>query len=268
MTDKIKIAKQLDDLIKEGQGVFYVLSLEYNKSVSKNKSDVAQKLLNDVAKKMAPPSKDYQIWYDKAYRVVRTFNLERLEEFEKLYTGDKSVKNSEYLDSITIGVLHYFKGITKTPGIKQPIFFETVLTCLAMQISILMAMSENFDNNLFNLETNIYLGVYESEIDIAEELQKKEYFRAAGVIAGAVLEVHLKIVTTNRGIIMKKEKPTMSDYNSVLKSRGVVDKAMSSLIQTCTHIRNKCAHTNEEEPTNTDINIIIRDTKMIIVGVK
>ncbi len=268
MIDKKEIKTQLNDLITEGRGVFYVLSFEYDKEYSKDKRGAAQNFLNGVAKKMEAPSKDYQVWYDKAYRMVRTFSPERLEEFEKLYTGDKSVKNSEYLDSITIGILHYFKGITKTAGIKQDDFFETALTCLAVQISILMAIKENFDNNLFNMESNIHYGIYESEMEIAEELQKQERFRVAGAIAGVILEVHLKNVVTNRGIPINSQKPGILDYNNILRSKNVYDKITAGLIKSCNDIRNKCVHPNKGEPTESDVSHIISTAERIIGEVK
>ncbi len=244
-------------------------TLEYNKNIDKNSSEKQKENYRKAAKNIKHPKIHYHSWYAKAYKVVRIFAPERLEEFERFYTGDKTIKKIEDLNAITAGITHYLQGWIITEDDGEVNFRNTFASGLREQFNIINAIVKNFDNDLFNLESDIHYGIYESEMDIARELKEQGFLRAAGSIAGVVLEVHLKQVVINRGLPLDDDKKyTMSSYNNMLKTNGVYNKITSSLIKTCNDIRNKCVHPDKDDPTDGEISTIISTAERIIGEIK
>lgn len=75
--------------------------------------------------------------------------------------------------------------------------------------------------------------------------------RAAGALAGVVLEEHLQRVAKDRGVKVKTNS-TIGDLNDPLKQAAAYDVATWRLIQLLGDLRNKCAHKKDAEPTKDD----------------
>ncbi len=265
--DKEKIGKQLFGLVIEGRDIHFAGIMEYDENHFKNREATTQKDAEEAFKNIKSPKIAYHTWYDKACSVVRIFSPRRLEEFERFYTGDKTIKKVEDLNNITAGITHYLQDICVARNGKLHYFFSSFVLGFNAQRRILMSILENIDNPLFNMESDIQYGIYESEMDIARELKEQGFLRAAGSIAGVVLEVHLKQVVINRGLPLDDDKKyTMSSYNNMLKTNGVYNKITSSLIKTCNDIRNKCVHPDKDDPTDGEISTIISTAERIIGG--
>ncbi len=266
--DKEKFNNDLDELIKEGRDILFSGAIQYDKNIYKSLDENIQKQAEAAAQKVKIPKGDYHGWYAKAYKVIRIFAPERLEEFERFYTGDKTIKKIEDLNAITAGITHYLQGWIVTEDESKVSFYNTFESGLREQVNIIIAILKNLDNDLFNLESGIHYEIYQSEMDIARDLRKKKYFRAAGSIAGVVIEVHLKKVVDNRGVpLADKAAPGMSAYNDALKKHDIYKTPTFSLIQMCSQIRNKCVHPKEEEPTSGEISSIISAAERILVEV-
>ncbi len=266
--DKEKIKKDLADLIKDGQEVHLSGMMEHDSNFFKTLNTNTQKMMAVVGKKFEDPKGSYHTWYAKAYRMVRMFAPERLEEFEKFYTGDKTIKKLADLNPITAGITHYIQGWIIPKDENKVDFVNTFVSGMKEQIYILIAIIETIDDDIYNLESGIHYEIYQSEMDIARDLYKKKFYRAAGSIAGVVIEVHLKKIVANRGVpLADKADPGMSAYNDALKKHDIYKTPTFSLIQMCGQIRNKCVHPKEEEPTAGEISSIISAAERILVEV-
>src|ERR1700722_14199559 len=62
--------------------------------------------------------------------------------------------------------------------------------------------------------------LFDSELDAAAELSKSGFTRAAGALAGVVLEKHLAQVCDRHAIKISRKNPGISDFNGALKDRG------------------------------------------------
>ncbi len=263
--DKKKIKEELDALILDGRYIHFAGANEYDNNMFKNATEIKQKTLSEAVKKIKNPKRYYHAWYNKSCEMVRIFSPRRLEEFEAFYTGSKHIKKIEDLDSMTAGITHCFQELPITPDnkkIKRLIKFNV---CLNMQRDILIAIAENFDKDILNLESTIQYGISKSEIDIAKELKENKHFRAAGAIAGVVIEVHLRAVATKRDIQLPIN-PQMKHYNEKLKGKAY-DATITKQIELCSIIRNKCAHASDNPPTDDEINTIISIAEKIIATV-
>ena len=73
--------------------------------------------------------------------------------------------------------------------------------------------------------------------------------RAAGSLAGVVLEAHLQRVATTHNIKITKKAPTIADLNDPLKQDGVYETATWRKIGYLADLRNLCSHKKDVEPT-------------------
>ncbi len=263
--DKKLIKKELKNLINEGRNIYYAGVLFDNKNYFQKLDEAIQKEAEEAVKKIKKPNVDYQVWYDKSYRAIRDLAPERLEEFERFYTGSKTVKKKNDLDFMTAGITHYFQGRSITQNNTEVSFLYTFEINFRMQINILAAIEKNVDHVLFNLESEIQYGLSKSEIDVAKELQKNKHLREAGVIAGLVIELHLKNVAKNKNIKLPKS-PQMKHYNEALKGKAY-DATITKQIELCAIIRNKSAHVGDNPPTDDEVNTIISIAEKIIATV-
>ena len=305
--DKETIKKELETLISEGMYIYYSAIIKYGNNIIKDPDELLQELskkppsvfskelfesfskepskkiseetfqkvsklaqqqfLKDSSKKAPYPKDSYQSWYDLSYKIISICSPRRLEEFERLYTGDKTIKNDGDLNFLTAGIIHYFQNLLVQTGDLKKDFFITFASNFTTQRSILLAISKNFDNPLFNLENDIRSRIYESELDIAKDIQDQGHLKIAGAVAGVIIEAHLKTLVAKRKISIKTQNnkpPTMDDYNNALKKDDTYDTATWRLIQRCGDIRNDCAHSNEDKPTKKETDDIIRAAEQII----
>jgi len=56
------------------------------------------------------------------------------------------------------------------------------------------SIRKRFDSTLFDIRQLAQADMFDSELESAAELAKKRFHRAAGAVAGVVLEKHLKQV--------------------------------------------------------------------------
>ena len=109
----------------------------------------------------------------------------------------------------------------------------------------------------FDLHQMVQADIFDSELEAATGLAKNGFTRAAGSLAGVVLERHLGQVTANHSISIKKRNPTMSDFNHALKDSGTLDTPTWRQIQRLGDIRNLCSHDKEREPTKEEVDELI-----------
>ena len=99
--------------------------------------------------------------------------------------------------------------------------------------------------------------LFDSELDVARELTTNGFLRAAGAVAGVVLEKHLGQVMDNHNIKVSKANPTISEFNDHLKNADVLDIPRWREIQRLGDIRNLCTHNKEREPTKEEVEELI-----------
>jgi hypothetical protein len=189
---------------------------------------------------------------------------ERLSEFEALYKGDNRRKN---VNLMTYTIQDWLMGVRANTDIftheKSFNDFAAATMRLATQLQILKSVESRFESTLFDIEQLVQADLFDSELDAARELQKSGFLRAAGVVAGVVLEAHLSQVCTNHGVSTRKKNPTIADYNDLLKSNNIVDVPLWRFIQRLGDLRNLCGHSKEREPTKDETSELIDGVERI-----
>ena len=263
--NKEQVKKKLVLLLNEGRDIYCASLVEYNKDYYKNADKRSQEIVKEAVEKIKDPKQAYYTWYATSCEVVHFLSPRRLEEFERFYDGNKTIKKNGDLNVLTAGITHYFQGLMTKKNHETTDFFTTFTSGFLAQRNILKAIAENVDNVLFNLESEIQYGFSKSEIEVAKELQKNKHLREAGVIAGLVIEIHLKNVAKSRNIKLPKN-PQMKHYKEALKET-FPDATIAKQIELCITIRNKCAHASDNPPTDDQINTIISSAEIIIARV-
>lgn len=221
--------------------------------------DVEQQLGKDFAeikKKFGEFGARYQAWYSEARAVIKQMLPDRLQDFVRQYekpVNRKSITFENYVMEDCLQGLHITRGWEK----------ETVVDAsagvprLQQQLNILEAVEARFESTLFDIRQLVQADLFDSDLSAAALLAKNKFVRAAGAMAGVVLEKHLAQVCANHNVTTAKKNPTISDLNDLLKKAEVIDVARWRFIQHLGDLRNLCDHNKEKEPTKAEIDDLI-----------
>ena len=216
---------------------------------------------NRKGKDAAPESElkfggEYQGWYTQSYAVIKQLLPDRLVEFEQLYKGDGRRKE---INSSTYNIQDWLNGVRAGRIRGEKVFADesAMLMRLLNQVNILKSVEPRFESSLFDIRQLVQADLFDSEVDAAKELKGRGFLRAAGAVAGVVLEKHLGQVVENHSIKSRKKNPTISDFNELLKEGGVLDVPSWRQVQRLGDIRNLCDHSREREPTMDEVDELI-----------
>lgn len=205
----------------------------------------------------------YQQWYSRAYKIVEALAPERLPEFVSYYLIDPKRKVT---DAGNYVLQDYMKGIgARTNHYDQPLWDTNNLAAIRVvnQLQILSSLSSRIDSVLQDVTGHLFAELQDAELTAATQL-KKISKRAAGALAGVVLERHLQRTAENHKISIRKKSPTISDLNDPLKSGGIYDTTVWRKIQLLADIRNLCSHQKTSEPTDEQVEELIAGVNSIV----
>jgi len=201
----------------------------------------------------------YDIWYSKALPVVQQLIPERYEEFTECYRLKKAVKRQD-LNHSTYTINDYFIGMIFVGGDYLEVAYRKFMT----QLGILAGALSRLDSILKDIKGVLQANLFDNELDAADHLLKNGHLRAAGAVAGVVLEEHVKAICTTHSIQIRKKKPTISDFNDKLKSEQIYDIVQWRKIQHLGDIRNLCDHKKRRDPKPEEVEELIEGVKTFI----
>lgn len=214
-------------------------------------------LLDHVRKEkpadVLPFTARYHVWYTRALPAIRTLVPDRMEEFRRQYERDGKRKT---IDALNYVIEDYMHGLgAPTDLYDKPLFDTKTATFIKLnnQLGILSSCSSRLSDILANIKGVLQADLFDSELDAARHLLKNGHIRAAGAVAGVVLEGHLAQVCDNHGIKVLKKAPHINDFNEALKKAGVFDVPQWRRIQSLADIRNLCDHKKQREPTPDEV---------------
>lgn len=208
----------------------------------------------------------YQHWYSRAYKLVESLAPERLSEFSSYYLIDPKRKITDignyvlqdYIKGIGAGIDHYDNPLWDTNNL--------AMIRIMNQMQIIASLSSRIDSVLRDIKGHLFAELQDSELSAAVQL-KKISNRAAGALAGVVLERHLQQVAKNHKITIRKKFPTISDLNEPLKKDEVYDVPTWRKIQLLADIRNICSHQKSSEPTTEQVDELISGVNSVVKSV-
>src|SRR5713101_1029276 len=154
----------------------------------------------------------FQNWYTRTLPLVKALAPDRFAEFRAYYEADPKRKG---IGPATYVLQDYINGIAPAPDWRGEVAFDhhqAAISRLLNQTQILASLSSRIETVLSNVEGHLLAEIEDRELAAAMELAKSN-LRAAGTLAGVVLERHLGQVASNRSVKISKKDPTIGDLN-------------------------------------------------------
>lgn len=259
--------KDLDSLLTRGEELdlslkHYCFKSEFEESIKKQLGEKSKAYLDSLPHF----NQAYQPWYSEAKAVVKQLLPDRLDDFIRHYERPKSRKE---ITLETYRIEDCLLGIAVTRGFRQEQIAgpEGAILHFEQQRAILKSVKARFESSLFDIRQLVQADLFDTELDAAKELLSQKFARAAGALAGVVLEKHLWQVCENHSLKVGKKNPGISDLNDLLKQSGVIDVPQWRFVQHLGDLRNLCDHSKKGEPTVDQvddlINGVIKITKTV-----
>ncbi|MDT8330230.1 hypothetical protein RQ831_04135 [Roseomonas gilardii] len=253
-----KYESDLTNLVEQGTLLFNAMQYEVHK---KEVEDEVKKVLGDKAneyiKKLPKFTSDYQHWYSEAKSLIKQIIPDRLDDFVRHYERQVNRKALQW-DNYTIE--DYLQGLVSGEHVTK----RAGLARMEQQLSILRSAKQRFLSSLFDIRQLAMADIFDDEIEAARLLLKNKFYRAAGAMAGVIMEKHLSQVCQNHNIKVSKKNPTISDLNDLLKSENVIDVTAWRKNQYLGDIRNLCDHNKKQEPTSEQVSDLIDGVAKIL----
>ncbi|MBN1393453.1 MAG: hypothetical protein JW959_00280 [Pirellulales bacterium] len=240
--------RSLNRLAETGEEMLVDLSLR-EASVEPEQQTAAERVKGSF-------ERNYQRWYTEAAAVVEQLIPARIDEFQRLYQGEGKRRS---IDAETYNIQDWLAG-RRTPH-------NDLLAAamrLKMQLEILRAAEDRLESSLFDVRRIVQADLFDSQLDACRALAECGFLRAAGTVAGVVLEKHLQQVAAGHDIAIRNSEPTLNEYNDQLKKAGVLDVPAWRRIQRLADIRNLCGHQKHREPRGREVKELIEGVDEII----
>jgi hypothetical protein len=147
--------------------------------------------------------------------------------------------------------------------VKQNLELCAIYEYFCIMLSSLKAALEDLKGgNFFEAKLLIEAEVFGDLLEQAEELQSSGFKDAAAVLAGGVLEKHMRSMCVSRGIPLLKpngKHKMLNDMNDELAKEGAYNALKKKQVTAWADLRNKAAHGNFSEYTASDVDAFLRD---------
>ncbi len=260
-TNLDRYKKDLEILVTVGEALEAAIKVEeLSDELQSRESDEGKEDLKKLVNRLPSFNSEYQTWYSEAKALIKQLLPDRLDDFVRYYEKPRHRRNINYEN---YRIEDRLQGLTIKRGLVV-VSPHAAIPHFQQQLNIVKAVKARFESSLFDIQQLVTADLFNSELDAASELAKKKFLRAAGALAGVVLEKHLRQVCKSHSVAIRKKKLTINDFNELLKKADVVDVPMWRFIQHLADLRNLCDHDRESEPTNAQVDELISGINKII----
>lgn len=255
-TEKYK--NDIKKLLDKGNVLYYRMIIDCHSAEELKQAGFDKDTIEKTKKAVGHFSEEYQPWYSEALAVLQQILPSRVDDFVAYYRPAKNRK-TDSINYENYVIQDYLNGMSVTRGYEKTkvVGQDAAVPKFKQQVNIIEALQKTFESSLFDIRALLQADLFDNELDAAEELKKKGFLRAAGALAGVVLEAHLREVCANHNVAIKKTKPTIADFNDALKDAKVIDIPAWRNIQFLADIRNLCDHKKDKEPKDTEVDDLI-----------
>ncbi|WP_439567743.1 hypothetical protein [Sphingopyxis sp.] len=208
-------------------------------------------------------SSDYQAWYSESLALIKQVLPDRLDDFKSQYEKPRGRKDDS-ISFVNYVMSDFMIGLKTTRAGEIVVDGSAGIPKFRVQLAILMAAKTRFESSLFEIRQLVQADLFDSEIGAARELLKNKFLRAAGAIAGVVLEKHLRQVCNDHSVPVTKKNPGIADLNDALKNASVIDIPQWRHVTLMGDYRNLCDHNKQKEPTIEQVTDLIDGTDKIL----
>jgi len=249
-----RYSNEVDDLIRRGWALVNSLLCIYEPKFVASMS-------SEERKKLPQFHSAYQTWYSEALTCMEILLPNRIADFRAHY---EIPKNRKRLDASTYRIADALQGVQVKGDVMGVggVTERAAIPHMQQQAAMISALQARLSKALFDIRSLLQADLFDNELDVASELLKKGFCRAAGAVAGVVLEGHLKQICQNHAISLPN-RITISAANDKLKASDLLDQAQWRFNQHLGDIRNLCDH-KTVEPTRDQISDLIAGVTKVI----
>jgi len=191
---------------------------------------------------------EYELWYNQALTLISTYLPKREPDFVQAYTNLSSI--------IHFDDCNYTK-------------FERYNSRLRRNLTTQQNLLKSIPPKLGTEELRVRKGISEEvateEVHQAKKLLEDNLIRPAGVIAGVAIERHLLTVCE----VSERDVEYEYDYGinalaEALYNADVISKTQHGQIEYLSKLRNKCAHADKEEPSQSEVERLVTQTEDLL----
>ena len=240
-----KIKARLEELCARGGGLYLRLWYECDAAAFQKN----EKLLETV-KKLPRFADSYQSWYTEALELLRQTFPSRVDDFVGYLNPPKTRKEITWANYTISDAL---RNLRVTHGLDVVVERDAAKSPMQQQVKIIESVRDGIDSVLVNLRSELQANLFDHDLDAARELNGKGYRRAAGMMAGVVIESHLRETADRHQIRPTAKNPTIATLNDALKEAGILGLQVWRRVQAVGDVRNQCGHKTATEPTKDDV---------------
>ena len=198
----------------------------------------------------------------EAQALLQQLAPDRLPEFSRHHERPKARRE---VTAESYCIEDYLQGLQfpRANPKDRPLGREAAIPHFQQQVAILDAAGARLDSVLFDLRQALQLELLAAEIDLATRLVALGAPRAAGALAGLMLERHLLQVCRSRRLIAVAATPdvTISALAEALRAAQVLDLPQCQFVQHLGELRALCDVGRMPEPTPDQVNDLITGTR-------
>lgn len=185
-----------------------------------------------------PPGvrRSYQEWYSAGRVILARNQSDRLAEFDGVYSHVTTILRKRHLT--------------------QDEQFN-LMDLIDSQFDILAALPSHLRFAKYDIELEAYSVLMDDELVAAQHLASRGFLRPAGVLAGVILERHLKnLLRKHTPPIKFRKNAALASLNDWCKD-SIYDLVTWRKVQHLADVRNLCAHHKSRELTKDEITELI-----------
>lgn len=199
----------------------------------------------------------YQSWYSRALPLMKALALDRYAEFQSYYVVDPRYP---WGDTTSFVIQDYFRGRESADAA------EDTARCFRNQLTILKSVSDRLTWSQMDTADQAARSLQLAALESARELIRISE-RAAGALAGTVLQTFLATLASKHQLKFRKNSPTSRDYAEALKSANALDIPIWSQCTWLAEIHDRSIQADGEGPTKAQVRDLIDGTHWLITNV-
>jgi hypothetical protein len=139
----------------------------------------------------------------------------------------------------------------------------TFLAHFAQQLRILSSVRDGLEYVLADLHGTLYGDVENHVLAAVDTLAQYGHHRAAGALAGVLLEIHLAHVAAKYRVAMGAKSPDITMLNTALKRGGIYDGELWRCIQRLGAVRDDWVTASRREPTANELTAFLHEVHTV-----
>ena len=203
----------------------------------------------------------YQSWYTKALPLVKQLAADRYTEFRAYYEGASDrgmVRPHNY------AVQDYL--VQHMPDYDDFDHEYETARCISSQLAILKAVADRLEWQMVDTVDQAGRSLQLAELETARDLIKISE-RAAGALAGTVLQTFLAALAQKHKLKFRKHAPSARDYAEALKTANVLDVPTWSQCLWLSEIQDRSIRSDGEGPTKPQVRDLIDGVHWLITNI-